>query len=145
MKFVLVGDGKYLKQMKEYAAESNLEDVVMFTGERNDTKDFYSLFDLFVLPSYWEGLPYVLLEAMASKLPVICSNIPNHLEVVNNNVSAFTINPYEMDDLFQRIVVLFQNPELRQKLGDNAYKEVQKFDEKEMVNKISKIYEGVLK
>lgn len=144
MKFVLVGDGKYLKQMKEYAAESNLEDVIIFTGERNDTKDFYSLFDLFVLPSYWEGLPYVLLEAMASKLPVICSNIPNHLEVVNNNVSAFTINPYEMDDLFQRIVVLYQNPELRKNLGDNAYKEVQRFDEKEMVNKISKIYEGVL-
>lgn len=144
MKFMLVGDGQCLKKMKDYAAESNLENVVIFTGERNDTKDFYSLFDIFVLPSYWEGLPYVLLEAMASKLPVICSRIPNHLEVVNNNQSALTINPYEMDDLFQRILVLYQNPELRTSLGENAYNEVQKFNEKEMVHKISRIYDGVL-
>jgi glycosyltransferase involved in cell wall biosynthesis len=144
MKFVLVGDGQYLKQMKEYAAESNLEDVVIFTGERNDTKDFYSLFNIFVLPSYWEGLPYVLLEAMASQLPVICSKIPNHLEVVKNNYSALTINPHEMDDLFQRILVLYQNPEMRASLGENAYNEVKKFNEKEMVNKISRIYDGVL-
>jgi glycosyltransferase involved in cell wall biosynthesis len=144
MKFVLVGDGQCLKQMREYAAESNLEDVIIFTGERQDTKDFYSLFDVFVLPSYWEGLPYVLLEAMASQLPVICSKIPNHLEVVKNNHSAFTINPYEMDDLFQRLIVLYQNPEIRQKLSENAYADVQKFNEQEMVNEISRIYEGVL-
>ncbi|RPI17931.1 MAG: glycosyltransferase family 1 protein [Ignavibacteriae bacterium] len=144
MKFVLVGDGKCFKEMKEYAMEANLKDVVIFTGEREDKKDFYSIFDIFILPSLWEGLPYVLLEAMASRLPVICSNIPNHLEIVKNNYSAFLVNPFEMDELFQRVSVLYHNKDIRDKLAANAYEAVLQYDEKDMVRKIEKIYEEVL-
>lgn len=140
MRFVLVGDGKLFKQMKQYAKESNLTDVVIFTGEKENLPDYYSTFDIFVLPSLWEGMPYALLEAMASKIPVICSNIPNHLEVIKSNYSALTVNPHLMDDLFHKITVLYQNEELRCKLFVNAYNEVQNYDEKEMTKKIEDVY-----
>lgn len=145
MRFILVGDGKCFKEMKQYVHDSNLQNVIIFTGERGDKKDFYSIFDIFVLPSLWEGLPYVLLEAMASKLPVICSNIPSHLEIVKNNYSAFLVNPYEMDELFQKISVLYHNKEIRDKLAINAYDAVKQYDEKDMVRKIESVYEEVLK
>jgi glycosyltransferase involved in cell wall biosynthesis len=140
MRFVMVGDGKLLKQMKQYAKESNLSDVVIFAGEKENLHDYYSIFDVFVLPSLWEGMPYALLEAMASKIPVICSNIPNHLEIIKNNYSALTVNPHLMDDLFHKISLLYQNEELRCKLFVNAYNEVQKYDEKEMTKKIEDVY-----
>lgn len=143
MRFVLVGDGKLLKQMKQYAKESNLSDVVIFAGEKENLHDYYSIFDVFVLPSLWEGMPYALLEAMASKIPVICSNIPNHLEIIKNNYSALTVNPHLMDDFFHKISLLYQNEELRCKLFVNAYNEVQKYDEKEMTKMIEDVYREV--
>lgn len=144
MRFVMVGDGKLLKQMKQYAKESNLSDVVIFAGEKENLHNYYSIFDVFILPSLWEGMPYALLEAMASKIPVICSNIPNHLEIIKNNYSALTVNPHLMDDLFHKISLLYQNEELRCKLFVNAYNEVQKYDEKEMTKKIEDVYREVI-
>ncbi len=143
MKFILVGDGKSFKQMKNYVRDSHLEDVVIFAGERENIVDFYSIFDVFVLPSFWEGTPNVLLEAMAAKSPIVCSNLPNHLEIIQNNYSAFTINPYEMEDLFQRLVVLYETPEIKEKLGKNAFEAVQKFNEIDQVTKMMKIYTEV--
>jgi len=144
MRFVLVGDGKYFKRMKQYARDANLDQFIAFTGEQQNISDYYSIFDIFVFPSLWEGMPYVLLQAMASKLPVVCSNIPNHLEVIKNNQSALTINPYEADDLFHKISVLYNNKELRQLLGENAYTDVQKFDEKHTNREIERLYKEVL-
>lgn len=144
MKFVLVGGGKCYKQMKTYARDSHLEDVVIFAGERENIVDFYSIFDVFVLPSFWEGVPSVLLEAMAAKLPIVCSNLANHLEIIKNNISAFTINPYEMEDLFHRVKVLYENPELRNKLSENAFEEVQNYDERDRVKKMLKVYTEVM-
>lgn len=144
MKFVLVGDGRYLKQMKSYARDSHLEDVVIFAGERENIVDFYSIFDIFVLPSFWQGVPSVLLEAMAAKVPIVCSNLTHHLEIINNNISAFTINPYEMEDLFHRIKVLYENPELRAKLSENAFEEVQNFSDSDHAKKIYKVYSEVM-
>jgi glycosyltransferase involved in cell wall biosynthesis len=144
MRFVMVGDGKLLNQMKQYAKESNLDKVIIFTGEKENLRSYYSLFDIFVLPSFWEGMPYALLEAMASKIPVICSNIPNHLEVVKNNYSALTVNPYIMEDLFHKITQLYQNEELRCNLILNAYNEVQNYDEKDMTAKIVDVYTEVM-
>lgn len=89
-------------------------------------------------------MPYALLEAMASKLPIICSSIPNHLEVIKNNQSAFTINPYEMDELYKRIEVLYENPDIRKKLSENAFDDVKRFNEKDVVKKIEKIYLEVI-
>lgn len=62
MKFVLVGDGKLFKQMKNYARDSHLEDVVIFAGEQENLVDFYSMFDVFVFPSLWKGCPMHFLK-----------------------------------------------------------------------------------
>jgi len=143
MRFILAGGGKYLKRMMEYAREANLGKYVIFTGEINNPADYYSVFDIFVLPSLWEGMPYVLLEAMASKLPIVCSNIGNHLEVVKNNISALTINPFEMDELYQKISHLYRDQELRVKLTANAFEAVQNYDERTTVRQIENLYTEV--
>lgn len=144
MRFVFVGSGKFSNQMKDLARESKLEDYVIFTGEQTNLSDYYSIFDVFVFPSFWEGMPFVLLEAMASRLPIICSNIPNMLEVIKPNYSALTIDPNDMDDLFQKISVLYQNSALREKISQNAMIESTQYDESEIVPQVQRVYEEVM-
>ena len=144
IRFVFVGNGSYLQQMKDLARDSNIEDCVIFAGEKDDLVPFYSIFDIFVFPTLWEGMPYVLLEAMASRLPIICSRIPNLLEVIKPDHSAFVINPLDMDDLFRKISALYQSKELRNELGQNAMIESTQYDESEVIPKIENVYNGVL-
>ena len=139
-RFVFVGDGRYLKRMKSLARESDLEKYIRFAGEQKNISSYYSVFDIFVFPTFWEGMPYVLLEAMASGLPVICSSIPSLLEVIKPNHSALTVNPNDMDDLFQKISVLIQNPLLREKIAQNALIESTQYDEAEIIPEVEKIY-----
>jgi glycosyltransferase involved in cell wall biosynthesis len=144
MRFLFVGSGSYLQQMKDLARESNIEDFVFFAGEQDDLVPYYSIFDIFVFPTLWEGMPYVLLEAMASRLPIICSRIPNLLEVIKPDHSAFVINPMDMDDLFRKISALYQSKELRNELAQNAMIESTQYDESEVIPKIAGVYNGVL-
>jgi glycosyltransferase involved in cell wall biosynthesis len=145
MRFILVGGGEYLKNAMEYARTANLGRYVIFTGERTDLENLYSIFDIFVFPSFWEGMPYVLLEAMASKTPLICSSLPGLNEIVTNEFSALTIDPHDMDDVFQCITKLYENAELRIKLANNAYNTVQKYDEKKLIGDYENVYAEVMK
>lgn len=145
MRFVFVGSGNYLQQMKDLARDSNIEEFIVFAGEQEYLVPYYSIFDIFVFPTLWEGMPYVLLEAMASKLPIICSKIPNLLEVIKPDFSALVINPTDMDDLFRKISALYQSIELRNELAQNAMIESTQYDESEIIPKIENVYYGVLK
>ena len=140
MRFVFVGAGKNLKYMQDLARESQLEDFVLFVGEQENLKDYYSIFDIFVFPSLWEGMPYVLLEAMAARLPIICSRLPNLLEVIKPDHSALIIDPRDMDDLFRKISALYQNSDLREMLAQNAMIESTQYDVSETVPQIERIY-----
>lgn len=71
--FVLCGRGPLLEDLKKKAAERKLSDRIVFAGYRNDVADFYKMADLFVFPSYREGLPVALMEAMASGLKCVAS------------------------------------------------------------------------
>jgi glycosyltransferase involved in cell wall biosynthesis len=144
MRFVFAGGGDLLLKMKQLVRESNLEDYIIFAGETGNVRDYYSIFDLFVFPTYWEGMPYVLIEAMASRKAIICSHSPSLLEIIKPNYSALTINPLDMDDLFQKISVLYRNPELRETIAGNAMIESTQYDEAELVPRIQNVYEEVL-
>ncbi len=144
IRFVFIGSGSRLRQMQDLVRESNLEDYILFAGESGGLKKYYSIFDIFVFPTLWEGMPFVMLEAMASRRAIICSNIPNLLELVKPNYSALVIDPNNMDDLFQKISSLYANKELRETLAQNAMIESTQYDESEIVPKVGRLYERVL-
>ncbi len=144
LRFVLAGSGEQLKSMKEFASDAHLDNYIIFPGEIENTADYYSFFDLFVFPSFWDGMPYVLLEAMASRRSIICSKLANTMEIIKDNYSALTINPHNMDDLFQKILVLYQDKELSEKIAQNAIIESTQYDESEMVKKYEAVYSEVI-
>lgn len=73
-KLILLGDGSRMKAIKEKVEKLGLSHAVLFMGNVNNTKEWYQAFDLFILPSIWEGLPVVSIEAQTADLPVILSD-----------------------------------------------------------------------
>ncbi len=74
-KLLLISDGPRFQQVKEQVARLGLEDAVIFAGRRSDVAGIYSAMDLFILPSCWEGLPLVLVEAQMNGLPLLVSDV----------------------------------------------------------------------
>lgn len=89
---ILIGKGKLLEKAKLQVEELELENNVHFLGYRNDILEILSNSKLFVMPSYIEGLPAVILEAMYCKTPVVAYNVGGISEVVRNNETGWLIN-----------------------------------------------------
>lgn len=91
-KLLLAGEGKLMAETKSLAAQLKLEKAVMFLGRRTDIPLLMHRANLLVLPSLIEGLPGVILEAFAAKLPVVAYNVGGISEVVFNNQTGYLID-----------------------------------------------------
>ncbi|MBT5492747.1 glycosyltransferase [bacterium] len=82
---LIVGQGSLYDKYKELIKEHKMEDSIYLLGPRSDIPELLLASDIFIFPSRWEGLPYALLEAMAASLPVIVSDLPQIVELIDNN------------------------------------------------------------
>lgn len=96
---VLVGKGPLETELRDLAAELNIENRVMFLGYRKDIPEILRAYDVFVLPSFAEGLCLALLEAMASGIPVIASRVGGIPEVLNSPALGITVSPSSVEEL----------------------------------------------
>lgn len=125
--------------------ELELEDSINFLGNRKDIPDLLSQSDLFILPSRYEGLGLVVLEAMASKTPVVVSNIDGPAELVQNKQNGLLFESENHIDLADKIYYLCNNREKMQELADKAYKYVQDFDISIMCKNYYKLYKELMR
>lgn len=144
IKLVLVGTGVLETQLREYANKMGIEDKIIFCGVRYDIDRVLAGFDIFVLPSYTEGLSNALLEAMASGRSIVCSDIPANNVLVRHNQEALLVNPYNSQELTSAIKSLSSNVSLRSKLGYNAKIRASQYDEDIVFPKILQYYENLI-
>jgi glycosyltransferase involved in cell wall biosynthesis len=144
IKLVLVGTGPLETQLREYVNKRDIGDKVIFCGVRYDIDRVLAGFDIFVLPSYTEGLSIALLEAMASGRAIICSDIPANNALVTHNQEALLVNPYNLQELTRAIRLLSNDDSLRLKLGHNAKIRASQYDEDIVFPKILQYYENLL-
>lgn len=96
---------------------------------------YYQSFSVFVLPSFREGFGSVLLEASASRLPIISSSIPGPSDFIRDNVNGLLYNPYSVSELSHHMQSLYKNPFLRSTLSENAYCDaIKRFDSKQVTS-----------
>jgi glycosyltransferase involved in cell wall biosynthesis len=128
-RLVLVGDAlyaglggttEYRQQMLQWLEESGLRDRCLFLGNRLDLERVYPAFDVSVLTSHFEGTPNVVLEAMACGVPVVATDVSDNKTLVPSGRVGFVIAPDDAAELGERLVHLFENPELRARLGSQA-------------------------
>jgi glycosyltransferase involved in cell wall biosynthesis len=114
---LIVGDGERRAELAKMAAGQR---HVHFTGQRNDAPDLLALSSLLVLPSLWEGLPNVVLEAMAAGLPVVATAVGGTPELIIHNETGLLVPPQNPDALAQAIVQLLDQPEQAARMGRNG-------------------------
>jgi glycosyltransferase involved in cell wall biosynthesis len=122
IKLWIVGDGPEKSNLKALAAELNISDRVDFCGSRahSEILNLLKRSDIFVLNSIYEGLPHVVIEAMACRVPVITTNIKGTGEVVIDGETGLLVTPGDVNELKDKLAQLIQSDDLRNRLVANA-------------------------
>lgn len=141
-RLVLVGTGPMESEMKNLVNEMNMSDKVIFCGVRNDVNKILSACDIFILPSFVEGMSVALLEAMAAGRSIICSNIPTNAEIITHRRDGILVDPNNIKEIENAILELLDNAELRSELSSNAKKRVLEFGINMIFPKVINIYEN---
>jgi glycosyltransferase involved in cell wall biosynthesis len=116
----LLGTGPCDDELRQRVALRGVFDRVHLMGFRRDALDYIAHCDAMLLPSLHEGLPYVLLEAMALGTPVIASRVGGLAEVLDDGATGILFPPGDKDALARAIVRLHDDPALARRLADNA-------------------------
>ena len=122
--FLIVGDGDLRPSLQELAGILGVEKHVVFTGFRSDVYDFLGAFDVYVLPSLFEGTPLGLLEAMLLSKSVVATKVGSNAEIVQDDVSGKLVAPQHADQLGDTISRLLSSPEVREGMGQKARERV---------------------
>lgn len=123
---VIVGDGPEKGSLQKLANKLKLNNRIIFTGFRKDVERFYSIADLFILLSTYEGFGHVYLEALSSGVPCIAlkSDYPHIIvaseEIISDGKTGYLINPYNVEDLYLKINKLLNDDDLRTKMSFKA-------------------------
>lgn len=117
---VLVGDGPERPSLERLAAELGVAERLTITGWTDDPRSHLPSFDVFALPSRWEGMPLVILEAMHAGLPVVATDVGSIAEAVTDGVTGFVVAPGDDRALRERLAALAADGELRARLGSRA-------------------------
>jgi glycosyltransferase involved in cell wall biosynthesis len=112
-RLVVVGKGELREQLEALAAELQVSDRVAFLGERTDVPALMAAADALVLSSAWEGLPNVVMEAMATGLPVVATDVGGVAELVIDGETGFTVPPGSPDHLASAMTTLATYPKER--------------------------------
>jgi len=143
--FALVGDGELREVTEAKVKEYGLEEVVTFTGFRQDVPNVLHTLDAYVLPSLWEGLSIAMLEALSMGKTVIASAVDGNVEAVTHEQNGLLITPQRPEELAQAILRVHADPELAQQLGKAARQTVLKrFSLPVMVSNTEAVYQRLL-
>lgn len=121
---LLVGDGVLRKRLERDVGERQLAHAVRFLGNSMDVPLILAASDLFVLPSLWEGLPLVLLEAAAAGLATVATDVGGTQELMVNGETGMLIPPGLSEVLSDSIIMLSKNPDRRLEMGRRARQHV---------------------
>ncbi|MBI3633496.1 MAG: glycosyltransferase family 4 protein [Candidatus Vogelbacteria bacterium] len=139
--FTIIGEGEERENLTKLIHQLNITDKVQLLGFKENATSYLNLFDIFTLTSVKEGLPYAILEAGLTGLPVIASNIGGIGEIIENGKSGILIEPKNVEQIVEGLTKLIDSPELRKSLGQDLKKNVeQNFSINKMIKETVKLY-----
>lgn len=107
---LIIGGGPLETTLKEQSTQLGLQDFVHFLGIRQDVDDILLHLDLFVLPSYWEGFPTVLLEAMSKNVPIVATDVSGSCELIQTGNTGLLVPPKDPKHLAEAILYMLNSP-----------------------------------
>lgn len=141
IKLVLVGDGEARNRLEKLVQSLGLESSVVFLGERKDIPELLRAFDIFVFPSLREGMPGALMEAMASGLPAVATDIDGNRELIINGKNGLLVPVKSPGAIARAVGSLIGDKKLAERLGKEAKKTIkERFSVESMSEKLDRIY-----
>ncbi len=122
--YIIIGAGQEETILRELIHQHQLDDVVILKGHVSDAAQYLKAFDIFLLPSIKEGLPYVILETAAASVPVVASAIPSLTDILVNDRTALLTPPRDPRALAHMLETLMDSPARRHALGSTLHKYV---------------------
>jgi glycosyltransferase involved in cell wall biosynthesis len=145
--FVIAGKGPLERRLKKLVSKIGLDNKFFFVGQadRNRILKLYQNAIVYVQPSYCEGLPTSLLEAMASGIPIVATSAGGIPDLVVNNETGFLVPPKNPRAMANALVVLLEDAKLRKRIGELARKRVERcFSWKAISNKLLNCYDLII-
>ena len=142
--YIVCGQGHLEGRLRSLITENNLDSNIHFLGYRNDIAEICKVSDLFVFPSFREGLSVALMEAMACGMPVICSNIRGNSDLISDSQGGYLFDPYNNRELSVKIRELIIRYDLRSQFGLFNQKLINRYSFINVFNSLKLIYKDEL-
>lgn len=143
LRVVVVGEGELREELQARARQLP---QMIFAGFQREIPRYLSMFDIFVLPSLWEGLPMSILEAMAAGKPVVATGVSGTPEVVVDGETGYIVEPKNVGQLAEKLSLLIADGELRRRMGAAGRDRViAHFSAEGMVRTSEALYEALLR
>lgn len=144
-KLVLVGEGEEQAEMRQLCQSLGIADRVRFAGFQPNVGEWLSAADINVLPTFYEGFPLTVLEAMASGLPTVASNVGGIPEAIEDGFSGMLVPAGSSTDLAAAVSTLIADADLRQRLGCAArQRALQSFTFDQQIRATEEMYTDLL-
>ena len=140
IKYIICGEGNNRDYLKKLISDLSLENQVYLLGFRKDIPDICYVADLYAFPSHREGLPVAMMEAMASGLPVLASNVRGNIDLIDDGVNGYLISPDNYEQWAQKISYLFKNCSIGKEMGRKNVDLIQKYDKFAVRDQLFDIY-----
>lgn len=145
LRLALLGEGRLRFELQQQAEDLGIAGRVLFAGYVDKAEDYLRYFNLFCLPSLTEGLPMVLLEAMAARVPVAASRVGGIPEVLDQGRLGFLFEPAKSESLRGAIIKVMQQPQLVHEQVEKAARHVAEiYSSQAMAEKYLPIYQELL-
>jgi len=139
--YLICGEGNLGDYLNDLTKELGLQDKVIFLGFQSNMPEIYKLVDLFAFPSKREGLPVSLMEAMASGLPVVCSNIRGNVDLAENSDNICIVSSNDLKG-FSRSIEFFYN-QYKLKNRANVEYQISKYSLENVLSELRIIYDEI--
>jgi sugar transferase (PEP-CTERM/EpsH1 system associated) len=145
LRYVIVGDGPLRSSIEKQVEQESLQNHVLFLGTRQDIPQLLAMSDIFVLPSVSEGIPLVLIEAMAAGLPVVATAVGGVPEMIDSGVQGILVPPRSAGALADALRTLIRNPALRQAMSAaGKVRARERFGEESMLERYRELFRDCL-
>lgn len=144
--FIIVGSGKLETKLKEYADSLDLTENVSFLGFVPQANRLIPEIDIMLFTSTQEGFPTTIIDSFIAKKPVVCTNYPGSSDIIIPDVTGFLCEIKNIDCLAAKTIALIQNPDLSEKITQEAYQvAIANFSIESVSDKIYAMYREIIK
>lgn len=145
LRYLIVGDGEYLNEMRQFLKEEEKKGIVQFVGKREDVGYFLSCSDMFISLSLKENLSISILEAGLYKLPCLVTNVGGNPEIIDNMVDGILVDPSNSNTVLEAIQFCTNHKSEIKQMGVHLSEKVNTvFSESALINKVREIYFDII-